>query len=171
MCSTIYETMAKGKKRKKKAAKTSRLASKKEMRYLLVRLRSVDVAVTRASVTREVDETEALHINHYPQRRATWDTWKASERLNILLAFLVSGFCRVLEKHTVGGERFAHFLVSWYNFVSTLAVPALGTDESKGVWLEVTSQEGDVDGEDRSALVFSIAKCVYSHLHKQVSSI
>ena len=38
-----------------------------------------------------------------------------------LLLFLLSGFCDLLEQHTRGGQRFARFLISWHNFLGTLA--------------------------------------------------
>ena len=62
----------------------------------------------RASVLKLVEERERNHIDFYPCRRATWDHWKTAEGLDVLLSFLLTGFCDLLQKHIVGSERFAN---------------------------------------------------------------
>ena len=116
-----------------------------------------------------VEELERNHINFFPSRRATWDHWKCEESLDVFLSFLLTGFCDLLQIHIVGAERFTNFLVSWYNFVGSIAVHSLCTERSSAVWREIPELLG-VCKEDRSALVHSVAKCFYTFLHKQVGS-
>ena len=51
----------------------SRLIAKKELAYLLSRLRTVDATIMRASVLKLVEELERNHIDFFLSRRATWD--------------------------------------------------------------------------------------------------
>ena len=74
----------------------------------------------------------------YATRRATWEEWKSAEALDELLSFLWSGFCDLFERHTVGAERFANFLVAWYNFVGSVAVQSMSSDASNAVWTQLT---------------------------------
>ena len=46
-------------------------------------------------------------MDFYEGRRATWERWKSSTAMDCLISFLLAGFWDLLEKHTVGGERFA----------------------------------------------------------------
>ena len=153
----------------KKKQRKCRLIAKKELTYLLSRLRTIDASIMRASVLKLVEELERNHIDFFQSRRATWDHWKSAESLDALLSFLLTGFCDLLQKHIVGGERFANFLVSWYNFVGSIAVHSLRTEKSSAVWRQIPELSG-VCKEDRSALVHSVAKCVYAFLQKQVGS-
>ena len=146
-----------------------RLIGKKELAYLLSRLRTTDTTVMRASVLKLVEELERNHIDFFPSRRATWDHWKRAESLDVLLSFLLTGFCDLIQKHIGGGERFANFLVSWYNFVGSIAVHSLCTEGSSVIWRQIPELSG-VCKEDRSALVHSVVKCVYAFLQKQVGS-
>ena len=123
----------------------------------------------RASVIKLLQDLETNHIEFFPTRKATWEQWKHSQGLDTLLSFLLVNFCSLLEKHTVGGERFAHFLVSWYNFVGSIAVGSLSTERSNAIWMKLTEQAGSCSEDDRSPLVHSIAKCLYIFLQKQVS--
>ena len=145
----------------------NRLLTKKELSYLMSRLRALDTAIMRASVMTLVDQQESDHVDFYEGRRATWEHWKSSTAMDHLISFLLAGFCDLLEKHTVGGERFAQFLVSWYSFVATIAVDSLSTEESKAVWTELSVLCSE---EDRSPLIHSIAKCAYTFLQRQVGS-
>ena len=77
-----------------------------------------------------VEELETNHIDFFPSRRSTWDHWENEESLDVFIAFLLTGFCDLLQKYTVAGERFANFLVSWYNFVGSVAVRSLCTERS-----------------------------------------
>ena len=146
-----------------------RLIGKKELVYLISRLRTIDTTIMRVSVVKVVEELEKNHIDFFQSRRVTWDHWKCAESLDVLLSFLLTGFCDILEKYIAGGERFANFLVSWYNFVGSIAVHSLCTEESSVVWRQIPELSG-VCKEDRSALVHSVAKCVYTFLQKQVGS-
>ena len=84
----------------------------------------------------------------------------------MLLSFLLTGFCDLIQKHIGGGERFANFLVLWYNFVGSIAVHSLCTE---GSWRHIPELSG-VCKEDRSLLVHSVANCVYASLQKLVGS-
>ena len=119
-----------------------RLIGKKELAYLLSRLRTTDTTVMRASVLKLVEELERNHIDFFPSRRATWDHWKRAESLDVLLSFLLTGFCDLIQKHIGGGERFANFLVSWYNFVGSIAVHSLCTEGSSVIWRQIPELSG-----------------------------
>ena len=68
----------------------------------------------------------------------------------------------------VGSDRFANFYVSWYNLVGSIAVHSLSMKSSTDIWSQIPELSG-VGKEDRSAIVHSVAKCVYTFLQKQVS--
>lgn len=68
-----------------------------------------------------MEENEAVQLSFYDDRRKLWCAWNESGRLPTQLSFLLSGFCDLFEQNTRGNERFARFLISWYNLVSTLA--------------------------------------------------
>ena len=149
-------------------AKKSRRATKKEMQYLLSRLRTPDPVVMRSCVLKYVEECETEQLDFYPTRRATLEEWKGSEALDRLLSFLLSGLCDLLKRHTVGAERFANFLVAWYNFVGSLAVQSMSSQSSNAVWMQLDAIQSCVK-EDRSPLIHCIAKSVYVFVQKQVS--
>ena len=58
-----------------------------------------------------MEENKAVQLLFYDDRRLLWRIWIETRRLPILLSFLLSGFCKLLERHTRGGERFAWFLI------------------------------------------------------------
>ena len=98
-----------------------------------------------------------------------WRAWNESGRLPSLLSFLLSGCCDLLERHTKGGKRFARFLVSWHNFVCTLACNPEGDAELEARWTALTDQlQCEVSRESRSALVFAVASASYTFLQQQV---
>ena len=107
----------------------------------------------------------------YATRRATctWEEWKSAEALDELLSFLWSGFCDLLERHTVGAERFANFLVAWYNFVGSVAVQSMSSDASNAVWTQLTVVTRSCMEEYRSPLIHCVAikECVFAQ--EQVS--
>ena len=75
-----------------------------------------------------------------------------AESLDVFIAFLLTGFCDLLQKHTVGGELFVKFLVSWYNFVVSIAVRLLCTERSSEMCRKIPELFG-ISREDRSTLV------------------
>ena len=105
----------------------------------------------------------------YATRRATWEEWKSAEALDELLSFLWSGFCDLLERHTVGAERFANFLVAWYNFVGSVAVQSMSSDASNAVWTQLTVVTRSCMEEYRSPLIHCVAIKVCVFAQKQVS--
>ena len=88
---------------------------------------------------------------------------KSAEALDELLSFLWSGFCDLFERHTVGAERFANFLVAWYNFVGSVAVQSMSSDASNAVWTQLTVVTRSCMEEYRSPLIHCVVKeCVRS---------
>ncbi len=83
--------------------KTVRRVTKKELRYLLKRLRDAAMSIFVAFVKQRVDESEAVQLAHYPERQVLWNKWSASDKLCVLLTFLLRGFCKMLS------------LLSWYS--------------------------------------------------------
>ena len=153
-----------------RARRKVRLLGKRELQYLLERLKDLDMQVLRAFVVKRVDEREATHISYYRQRQELWFTWKSMAKLDALLTFLLGGILELFGQHTTGTERFARFLVAWYNFVGSLACSCIGNDRSNAVWLELTSGcSVQITDEDRSAAVFAVASSVYTFMQLQVS--
>lgn len=147
----------------------ARLLTKRELQYILERLRSADMGIFAAFVKKHIEKNEAVQLSFYEDRRRLWCTWNEDGRLTGLLSFLLSGFYDLLEQHTKGGERFARFLVSWHNFVGTLACNPEGDTELEARWCTLTDQlDFDVSSESRSALVFAVASASYTFLQKQV---
>ena len=156
---------------KRKEDRKVRLLTKRERRYILERLRSADMSIFTSFVQKHMEENEAVQLSFYDERRRLWCAWNESGRLPTLLSFLLSGFCNLLEQHTRGGERFARFLVSWHNFVGTLACNPEGDAEVEVRWTALTDQfECEVSSESRSALVFAVASASYTFLQQQVRS-
>ncbi len=153
---------------KDKTKRRTTVRSKRELKYLIRRLRNVDAGIARASVVKFVNEQEMSHISFYPARERLWKEWMSTAGIDKVLSFLIAGFSDTLEKHTVGKERFARFLVAWQSFVGTLACSGLSSDQSKVVWESVAS--GTVSDADRSALVHAVATAVYTFMQKQVST-
>ena len=85
-----------------------RLLTKRERNYILERLHSTDINIFASFATKHV-EKEAVQFLFYDR----WRLW---------CAFLLLGFCSLLERHTKGGKQFARFLVSWHNFVGASLV-------------------------------------------------
>ena len=144
------------------------LLSKCETRYLLEKLRALDVEVMRAFVVKLVQEKEAVHIDYYKARKELWLEWRSTGKLDILLKFLHQGFMKLFQQHSTGAERFSRLLVAWHNFVGSLACSALSNELSQAVWVELTSASSEVNSEDRSAAVFAVATCVYTFMQKEV---
>ncbi len=128
-----------------------RLVTKRERHHLLERLRSADMSICTSFVKKHMEESEAVQLSFYEERRRLWCAWNESGRLSTLLSFLMSGFCDLLERHTKGGERFARFLVAWHNFVGTLACNPEGDAKLEAQWSLLTNQlDCDVSSESRS---------------------
>ena len=148
-----------------------RLLTQHERRHVLERLRSADMSIFTAFVKKHMDESEAVQLSFYEERRRLWYAWNESGRLSTLLSFLLSGFCDLLEHHTTGGERFARFLVAWHNFVGTLACNPEGVAELEAWWSLLTNQfDCDVSSDSRSAMVFTVASASYTFLQQQVGT-
>lgn len=117
--------------------KKQKLIGNKELAYLLSRLCTIDTTVMRASVLKLVEESERSHIDIFQSRRTTWDHWKSTESLDVLLLFLLTGFCDLLQKHIVSGERFAKFLVSWTEVHLSTALQSAPMRFSRSRWVTI----------------------------------
>ena len=104
-------------------------------------------------------------MSAYEDRQLLWSFLKGNRRLFILVKLLRDNFCRLLEEHTKGAERFAQFFVAWYRFCS------LNSSSVAEKWKEIVSNDytGKVTDLDARALVSSIGSAVYSCFQKQVS--
>ncbi len=83
--------------------KKVRRVTKKELRYLLKRLRDADMSIFVAFVKQQVNESEVVQLAHYRERQVLWNKWSASDKLCVLLTFVLRGFCKMLS------------LLSWYS--------------------------------------------------------
>ena len=126
------------------------------MLYLLSRLRTLDPVVMRTCVLRYVEECEADHLAMRPGE-LLGKSGKAQKPWMSFLSFLWSDFCDLLERHTVGAERFANFLVAWYNFVGSVAVQSMSSDASNPVWTQLTVVTRSCMEEYRSPLIHCVA--------------
>lgn len=142
---------------------------KRQLEYLTDRLRDIDTDIFVANVAKEMDDKEVVQLTMVEARGEMWKYWKNSEKLKLLAVFLLNGFCELLETHATGKKRFARFLFSWYEFVSTLAVATRETAASQQIWTEVSLGLSSISSEDRSATIFALASCVYTYLKKEVS--
>ncbi len=61
--------------------KKVRRVTKKELRYLLKRLREADMSIFVAFVKQQVDESEGVELAHYPERQVLWNKWSVSDKL------------------------------------------------------------------------------------------
>ena len=57
--------------------------TKRELKYLLGKLRTLDVSIMCAFVVKVVEENEATHINYYKVRKELWQPWRSTEKLEI----------------------------------------------------------------------------------------
>ena len=73
-----------------------RLLTQHEWRHVLERLCSTDMSIFTAFVKKHMDESEAVQLSFYEERRRLWYAWNESGRLSTLLSFLLSGFCDLL---------------------------------------------------------------------------
>ena len=70
----------------------------------------MDMSIFKASVKQQVNEKEAIQFTQYTEQQTMWNKWSESDKLCVLLSYLLLGFCNFLQKHTSGKERFARFL-------------------------------------------------------------
>ena len=75
----------------------------------------------------------------------------------------------VICLHTTGPERFARFMVAWYNVVGSIAFPFLENPSSSKLWKELKTEPTVIRDEDRSATVFGVANCFYTFVQQQVN--
>ena len=109
--------------------------------YLLSRLRTTDTNIMRASVIKLLEGTEKNHIDFFQSRKSTWDNLRRAKSLDVR-SFLLTGFCDLLEKHVVGSNQFANFLVSWYNLVGSIAVHLLIMKSSTDIRSQIPELSG-----------------------------
>ena len=68
-----------------KPTKKVRRVSKNELRYLLKRLRKMDMSIFEASVKQQVNEKEAIQFTQYPEPQTVWNKWSESDKLCVSL--------------------------------------------------------------------------------------
>ena len=68
------------------------------------------MSIFKASVKQQLNEKKAIQFMQYPERQNVWNKWSESDKLCVLLSYLLLGFCNLLQKYTSGKERFARFL-------------------------------------------------------------
>ena len=68
------------------------------------------MSIFEASVKQQVNEKKAIQFMQYPERQNVWNKWSESDKLSVLLSYLLLGFCILLQKYTSGKECFAWFL-------------------------------------------------------------
>ena len=85
-----------------------------------------------------------------------------THKLEILLTVL-------FWDHASGADRFSRFLITWHKFFGSLACSAYGNDRFKKCGAELAPASiTTVSNDDRSALVFAVASCVYTFMQDQV---
>ena len=65
------------------------------------------MSIFEASVKQQVNGKEAIQFTQYPEQQTVWNKWSESDKLCVLLSYLLLGFCNLLQKYTSGKERFA----------------------------------------------------------------
>ena len=145
------------------------LLSKRQLQYIIERVKTLDVSIMRAVVVKLVDEREAVQFSYYPARQELWHSWKSTSKLDTLLNYLLDVFVEQFGLHTTGPERFARFMVAWYNVVGSIACPSLENPSSSKLWKELKTEPTVIRDEDRSATVFGVANCFYTFVQQQVS--
>ena len=57
------------------------LLSKRQLQYIIERVKTLDVSIMRAVVVKLVDEREAVQFSYYPARQELWHSWKSLSSL------------------------------------------------------------------------------------------
>ena len=59
----------------------------------------LDESIFEASVKQKVNEKEVIQLTQYAEQQTLWNKWIESNKMCILLSYLLLGFCNLLQKH------------------------------------------------------------------------
>ena len=76
--------------------KKTRLLKRRELHYILERLRSADMAVFTAFVKKHVEEKEAVQLSFYEDRGKLWCAWSESGRLPPSVCWVSATYWRAI---------------------------------------------------------------------------